>query len=59
MFGWHGEYTLDHFFGRCGAATGNNYTNNTPGINTGCAAANKRPHSFNNGEGRYLQWFVK
>lgn len=59
MFGWHGEYTLDHFFGRCGAATGDNYTNNMPGVNIGCTAANKRPHSFNNGEGRYLQWFVK
>jgi hypothetical protein len=24
-----------------------------------CPCANLKPHSFNNGEGRYLQWFVK
>lgn len=56
MFGWFRETTGDHQFGKC-YSWGNDYTNNEDG--NGCSSSDKRPHSFNNNEGRYLSWWVK
>lgn len=67
IFGYHAEYMLDHSFGKCRSTTsdssaeGDDYANNrsTTSANNGCTSGNRTPHSFNNGEGRYLQWFIK
>jgi len=53
-FGWFGEEDANHHFGKCGQNS-DDYSFDT----RHCPTANLYPHSFNNGEGRYLQWFVK
>ena len=55
MFGWFGETQPNHHFGKCGGVSGDDYSFAT----RTCAGSSLVPHSFNNGEGRYLQWFVK
>ena len=54
-FGWFGETQVNHHFGKCGGTSGDDYSFST----RTCASSSLVPHSFNNGEGRYLQWFVK
>ncbi|MDR1632654.1 MAG: hypothetical protein LBR97_07220 [Dysgonamonadaceae bacterium] len=54
-FGWFGETEVNHHFGKCGGQNGNDFDFS---IKT-CINTNLYPHSFNNGEGRYLQWFVR
>jgi hypothetical protein len=54
-FGWFGETEVNHHFGKCGGLTANDFDFTTKT----CSATNLYPHSFNNGEGRYLQWFVR
>jgi hypothetical protein len=53
-FGWFGEIQANHHFGKC-TARGDDYNFATKT----CATAALFPHSFNNGQGRYLQWFVR
>ncbi|MCL1934737.1 MAG: hypothetical protein FWF53_13105 [Candidatus Azobacteroides sp.] len=53
-FGWFGETQPNHHFGKCGA-TGDDYSFST----RTCGNGDLYPHSFNNGQGRYLQWFVR
>jgi hypothetical protein len=55
MFGWFGETQPNHHFGKCGGTSGDDYKFTTKS----CASTTMAPHSFNGGEGRYLQWFVK
>jgi hypothetical protein len=44
----------NHHFGKCGS-TGDDYS-----FATGfCASTSLYPHSFNGGQGRYLQWWIK
>jgi hypothetical protein len=64
MFGWFGQTEANHHFGKCGNK--NNATAAEQAAysdfsfdNKTCLCARLYPHSFNNGEGRYLQWFVK
>ena len=54
-FGWFGETQANHHFGKCDGTAGDNYSFTTKS----CAGTSLIPHSFNNGEGRYLQWFVR
>lgn len=55
LFGWFGESEADHSFGKCGS---DNYINQGTASH-GCTGSSKTVHTFNNGEGRYLQWWVK
>jgi hypothetical protein len=56
MFGWFGETQVNHHFGKCGGAAGDEFSFATKY----CAYGNLYPHtSINGGEGRYLQWFVR
>jgi hypothetical protein len=52
VFGWWGETEVNHHFGKC---TSDDYSFSTKT----CGHATLTPHSFNSGEGRYIQWFVK
>jgi len=62
VFGWFGETQSNHHFGRC-------CTNSTGATCTGgddysfatltCGWQYLFPHSINNGQGRYAQWFVR
>lgn len=67
IWGPYGDNTFNHHIGKCkvtnstAAAAGDDYQ----GL-TGCngayyngAGSYRTPHSFNGGEGRYVQWFVK
>jgi hypothetical protein len=56
-FGWFGETESNHHFGKCnnGAGANDDYSF----VTKTCASANLVPHSFNGGQGRYLQWFIK
>ena len=56
LFGWYGEDTGDHQFGKCRS---DDYTNYRSSDSNGCSGSSKSVHSFNNGQGRYLQWWVK
>lgn len=49
-FGWFGETQPNHHFGKC---AGDDYNFETKVCGT------LIPHSFNNGEGRYMMWFVR
>jgi hypothetical protein len=53
-FGWFGEVEVNHHFGKCNSG-GDDYSFATPT----CGTASLYPHSFNGGQGRYLQWFVR
>lgn len=54
MFGYFGEEQPNHHFGKCGDGSDDySFDSKT------CGTASLRPHSFNNGQGRYLQWWVK
>ena len=59
-FGWFGETEANHHFGKC---THDDYsfqhTENYWGMKKACQSSKLKPHSFNNGQGRYLQWFVR
>jgi hypothetical protein len=55
MFGWFGETQPNHHFGKCSSASADDYSFATKH----CTTTNLYPHSFNNGQGRYVQWFVK
>ena len=61
MFGVHTSSTgassqpPNHHFGKCGTATGHDFSFSI----VRCTAASMVPHSFNNGEGRYMQWWVR
>ncbi len=57
LFGSHLEDEMNHFWGKCGA-TSDEYSFTNSGYDR-CSSATLQPHSFNNGQGRYLQWFVK
>lgn len=48
------ETQINHHIGKCGNATASDIA----GV-ANCAGNARVPHSFNNGEGRYIQWFVK
>ncbi|THV60474.1 MULTISPECIES: fibrinogen-like YCDxxxxGGGW domain-containing protein [Chryseobacterium] len=52
LFGFFGEVEGNHLFGKC-TTDDNSFATQT------CSYTSLRPHSFNSGEGRYLQWFVK
>jgi hypothetical protein len=55
-FGWFGETNqANHHFGKCGGTSADDYSFATKQ----CTGSTRVPHSFNGGEGRYLQWFVK
>ncbi|SHF41013.1 fibrinogen-like YCDxxxxGGGW domain-containing protein [Chryseobacterium sp. OV279] len=54
IWGNYGDSTFNHHIGKCGNAASDDYAGVTECVGTGRA-----PHSFNNGEGRYVQWFVK
>jgi hypothetical protein len=54
-FGWFDQTQANHHFGKCGGTEASDYSFSTKT----CAGSSLVPHSFNNGEGRYLQWFVK
>ncbi|MDU1904366.1 MAG: hypothetical protein E6772_06225 [Dysgonomonas sp.] len=55
-FGWFGENGPNHHFGKCGGESASDYDFST----LRCSGTSLRPHNtINNGEGRYLQWFVK
>lgn len=58
MFGWFGETQPNHHFGKCGV-NGDDYSFTPKTCGSSATTTSLRPHSFNNGEGRYLQWFVK
>lgn len=58
-FGWFGETQPNHHFGKCGGTSASDYDFSTQTCGTGTGTAEMKPHSFNNGQGRYLQWFVK
>lgn len=57
-------FSFNHNIGKCrvgGLATGaigDDYNNTSAGVNY-CKYNALTPHSFNGGEGRYVQWFVK
>lgn len=55
LFGWHGvgEGEINHHWGKCGSAAADDYAFTTMNCNS------QYPHSFNGGQGRYLQWWVK
>ncbi|MCL2413629.1 MAG: hypothetical protein FWC94_00025 [Bacteroidales bacterium] len=53
MFGNPSTTMPNHHFGRCPAGDDYSFTIRT------CAAATMIPHSFNNGEGRFMQWWVR
>jgi hypothetical protein len=54
LFGFFGETEINHHFGKCGAGSDDFlFTPNS------CSSSQLVPHSFNSGEGRVLQWFVK
>lgn len=56
VFGFFGETQVNHHFGKCGGAAGDEFSF---AVKT-CAYTNLYPHtSINSGEGRVLQWFVK
>lgn len=52
LFGFFGEEQGNHHFGKC---PGDDYSFST----YHCPGTQLVPHSFNSGEGRYLQWWVK
>jgi hypothetical protein len=54
-FGWFGETEVNHHFGKCSSTT----ASDTDFSIATCSPANLYPHSFNNGEGRCMQWFVR
>lgn len=54
LFGFFGETEINHHFGKCGAGS-DDFAFTT----TNCSNSQLVPHSFNSGEGRVLQWFVK
>jgi len=56
-FGNFNSTMPNHHFGKCvnGSGVGDDFSFD---IRT-CSPANLVPHSFNNGEGRYLQWYVR
>lgn len=54
LFGFFGETEINHHFGKCGAGS-DDFAFTT----TNCSSSQLVPHSFNSGEGRVLQWFVK
>lgn len=53
-FGFHGETEVNHHFGKC-AQAGDDFSFST----NSCAATARYPHSFNGGQGRVLQWWVR
>jgi hypothetical protein len=53
-FGRYNYNEANHHFGKCGGPDADDFDFTTKT----CAPNNLYPHSFNNGEGRYLQWFV-
>jgi len=57
LFGNFNTTMPNHHFGKCvdGSGVGDDFSFE---IRT-CQPANLVPHSFNNGEGRYLQWYVR
>jgi hypothetical protein len=57
LFGNFSSTMPNHHFGKCvnGFGVGDDFSFE---IRT-CLPANLVPHSFNNGEGRYLQWYVR
>lgn len=57
LFGSHLEDEMNHAWGKCGASS-DDYTFTNSGYDR-CSSATLQPHSFNDGQGRYLQWFVK
>ena len=60
MFGWWDETEINQHFGKCGTGTNDvaNYTaSGTCGGGSG--SSDLHPHTFNNGQGRYLQWWIK
>lgn len=68
LFGFFGEIELNHLWGKCvnSAQTpvaGNDYDFTIPtcygNVGLGSGLNHLVPHSFNGGEGRVLQWFVK
>ncbi len=72
VFGWFsnpGEWQQNHHFGKCAGSGDYDFSTSDCSKNLGTpggtlfpdskGATNMVPHSFNNGEGRYLQWFVK
>jgi len=54
LFGFFGETEINHHFGKCDAGS-DDFAFTT----TNCSSNQLVPHSFNSGEGRVLQWFVK
>ncbi|MFZ4928127.1 hypothetical protein [Chryseobacterium sp. Mn2064] len=52
LFGFFGETEVNHHFGKC-TADDNSFAT------VRCSSGNLTPHSFNSGQGRYLQWWVK
>lgn len=56
LFGYFGETQANHHFGKCG---GTSASDTSFATTTTCTGSSLVPHSFNGGEGRYLQWFVK
>ena len=60
LFGYFGETQANHHFGKCtsstnAAGTGDDYSFST----ASCGYGYLKPHSFNSGEGRYIQYWVK
>jgi hypothetical protein len=55
VFGYYGDTQSNHHFGKC-RQNGDDYSFIQY---ASCPSGDLYPHSFNNGEGRYCQWFVK
>ena len=56
-FGDFSQTEPNHHFGKCNNGSGANEDYSFATLT--CAPANLVPHSFNSGQGRILQWFVK
>lgn len=50
------EQQLNHMIGKCGNSTADDYAGVATCVSTRAA---RKAHSFNSGQGRYIQWFVK
>lgn len=60
LFGYFGETQANHHFGKCTSSTATSGTGDDYNFTTAsCAYGYLKPHSFNNGEGRYIQYWVK
>lgn len=54
IWGLYSDSTFNHHIGKCGNTASDDYA----GV-VECNGTGRVPHSFNSGEGRYIQWFVK